>query len=314
MPVSSGESHADTLGRELKLHGQPDFPAACYAPSFPADDIPPHWHEEIEFILVEKGRLRIYAESVNLVLEEGAGVFINANILHTAVNDGAPARIHSVVASPSLIGGNGDSVFWKKFLDPLLNDISHPFVILERDVPWQAKVLEHIGKVWTLLAETAPGYEIHARNFLSLVVLELSAHRDNVPSAAMPEKRMVKERRLKTMLEYIHTYYSEDISVVQIAAAASVSKSECLRCFKSGLGVSPMQYVIHHRLKRAAGYLKTTGWPVSEIGMKCGFMEMGYFAARFKEAFGFTPSEYRRRASAVRRRNTCTPGNVKSGI
>jgi hypothetical protein len=44
----------------------------------------------------------------------------------------------------------------------------------------------------------------------------------------------------------------------------------------------------------AAKYLKSTDWPVSEIGRCCGFQEMGYFASQFRKLFGMTPTAYRK--------------------
>jgi AraC-like DNA-binding protein len=55
-----------------------------------------------------------------------------------------------------------------------------------------------------------------------------------------------------------------------------------------------MQYTKKYRLIMAAGYLKTTAWPISEIGRKCGFQEMGYFAAQFRKTFAMTPTAYRK--------------------
>ena len=112
-------------------------------------------------------------------------------------------------------------------------------------------------------------------------------------------KNFVKEQRLKKMMQYVQTRYSDSITLESIASAASVSSTECMRCFREGLKTSPMQYVRRYRLHKAAEYLRMTNWPVSEVGLRCGFQEMGYFAAQFRDMYGSSPTQYRKKNIAL---------------
>ena len=98
---------------------------------------------------------------------------------------------------------------------------------------------------------------------------------------------------MKQMLEYIRNYLGEEISVGEIARAASISESECIRCFRNTIGVTPIKYVRQLRLQRAAELLKTTDKKIVEIGEECGFQVMSYFSRVFREQFSVTPSQYR---------------------
>lgn len=49
-----------------------------------------------------------------------------------------------------------------------------------------------------------------------------------------------------------------DRSSFLIAASASVSAAECMRCFREGFGMLPVQYLKNYRLLMASTYLKTT--------------------------------------------------------
>lgn len=53
-------------------------------------------------------------------------------------------------------------------------------------------------------------------------------------------KDMIQEQRIQLMMSYIHTYYSEDITIDEIAGAANVSRSECFRCFKEIVRKTPI--------------------------------------------------------------------------
>lgn len=47
--------------------------------------------------------------------------------------------------------------------------------------------------------------------------------------------------------------------------------AECMRCFREGIGMPPVQYLKNYRLLMASTYLKTTDWPVGEIGRRGAF-------------------------------------------
>ena len=95
------------------------------------------------------------------------------------------------------------------------------------------------------------------------------------------------------MLEYIKTHFPEDITLQDIADSASVSKSECIRCFHTVLKTSPVTYLNKYRLQYAAGLLSTTSWKISYICDQCGFRDIGYFSKSFKKMYGCSPSAYR---------------------
>jgi len=102
--------------------------------------------------------------------------------------------------------------------------------------------------------------------------------------------------RIKQMLQYIQDHYAEDVSVDQIAASASISASECLRCFHDMIGTTPNQYLRDRRAQRAAELLCGTGLSVTEIAGQCGFQDGSYFARSFRQVCGCGPTAYRRKA------------------
>ncbi len=98
---------------------------------------------------------------------------------------------------------------------------------------------------------------------------------------------------MKIMLKYIQEHFDEALSVRQIAESVSVSESECMRCFRNTIGITPIAYLKSYRLQCAAELLENTKDPVSDIGGRCGFLEMSYFSRAFRQVYGCTPSQYR---------------------
>lgn len=104
----------------------------------------------------------------------------------------------------------------------------------------------------------------------------------------------ITEERLKQMISYIQTNYSERISLTQIAAASNISKSECMRCFKSMINISPIDYCIEYRISKAKELLENSKISAVEIAQLCGFESPAYFTKTFRLRTKFTPSDYRK--------------------
>ena len=96
------------------------------------------------------------------------------------------------------------------------------------------------------------------------------------------------------MLQYIQEHYGGELTLAKIAESASVSENECLRCFRSMIGSTPIQYVKQLRVQKAAELLVSTNRKISDIGAECGFQEMSYFAKTFRELKGCTPGDFRK--------------------
>lgn len=279
-------------GRELVSHGTPLFPVAFYHDDLERDRVPWHWHDEMEAVVVSAGETTVNAGAHRYVLREGQGFFINSNVLHAAFGTkGTHCRYHSLVFHPRLVGGGIDSIFWQNYLRPLIGS-GPKSVALDGSQPWHRQALEDIEAAWQAGAHDAPGHEFRVRAALSDLVFLLTQH---LPEAAgrATEKTHRDSERIKQMLRHIQANYAEQISVADIARSAMISESEALRCFKSTIGVAPIQYVKRYRVQKAAELLTATDQKIADIGAACGFQDTSYFTRTFREIKGVTPGEYR---------------------
>ena len=105
--------------------------------------------------------------------------------------------------------------------------------------------------------------------------------------------------RMAIFLQYIEQHYKENITLEMLAQSANVSKSECLRCFKSTIQSTPYKYLTEYRLSRAADLLKNTEMPIELIASDAGFAHVSHFGKCFREKTGYSPGKYRD--------NMCTP-------
>lgn len=182
MAASECRVATNAQGRELAEHGSALFPVACYADDLTAEEVAWHWHDELEVLVMLEGRTAVAAGGRRFELKAGEGAFINSGVLHGMRNAGrGPCRFHSLVFHPRLVGGGVDSIFWQKYLQPLLDDKALECVAFGPETPWQARAMQAIETAWQACAGEAPGYEFDVRAGLSRAVGLLAASRNTAP-------------------------------------------------------------------------------------------------------------------------------------
>ena len=88
--------------------------------------------------------------------------------------------------------------------------------------------------------------------------------------------------------------YAERLSVTDLARTAGLSRAHFSREFRRAFGEPPHTYLLTRRLERAAALLRNTDWPVIEVCFAVGLSSVGSFTSSFKQAYGVTPTAYRR--------------------
>lgn len=280
-------------GEELREHGTRLFPAACYLDRLPQDEIPWHWHNELELGIIVSGSAVVEAGSAKYQVHAGEGFFINSNVLHAAVaSDDSVCEIHSVVFHPRAVSGGTDNVIWQKYVKPLVENQAESGIHLIPDTVWHKQALGDIDTVWRLAEKEDFGFEVYIRNALSDILAMLSEHQSGAGKKSFGKEQR-DNARIKEMLTFIQANYDRELTVEEIASACAISTSECIRCFRATISTTPIAYLKSYRLQQAALKLQLSTDKISVIAESCGFQEMSYFAKAFKEVYGCTPSEYR---------------------
>jgi AraC family transcriptional regulator len=115
----------------------------------------------------------------------------------------------------------------------------------------------------------------------------------NENKARAPAPGVRDERRISAALRHIEARVDEPLSIAQLARLAAMSPYHFLRTFRTLVGVTPHQFILHTRMKRAAVSLRRTSENVSAIAFAAGFGDLSTFNRRFQRIFGSSPSAYR---------------------
>ena len=279
-------------GRELITHGTTQFPIAFYNDDLEKLSVAWHWHDEMEAFYVERGETTFFAGGEKYDLHEGQAVFINSNVLHAGRGvRGKSCRYRSMVFHPRLIGGGLESVYWETYLDPIIKK-GPKSLIFDGRKPWHEEAHAAVRAAWEEGISDQPGYEFRVRNALSELIFLIYKNHPVALLKTSP-KNMRDGERIRQMLQFISENYAEPLTMKDIADSASISESECLRCFRSTIERSPIQYLKKYRILKASEMLSGTEEKIGDIAAACGFTDPSYFNRAFKAEKGVTPKEFR---------------------
>lgn len=101
--------------------------------------------------------------------------------------------------------------------------------------------------------------------------------------------------KLKEIINYIDTHYTEKLSLKDIANKYYISYSHLSRIFKEVTHTNFYSYVNGKRLTKAHFLLSTTNLSINEIASILGFCSSSRFIEKFTARFDLTPQEFRNR-------------------
>ncbi len=109
------------------------------------------------------------------------------------------------------------------------------------------------------------------------------------PRPARPEDR----RRAVRAALFLDAQCRDPLTLSRAAAEVGLSPFHFLRLFAEVLGVTPHQYLIRARLRRAARLLADDAMPITEIAFDVGFGDLSNFVRTFRRAAGVPPRAFR---------------------
>jgi AraC-like DNA-binding protein len=219
-------------------------------------------------------------------------------------------RSHELVAGSLLIGFPGaeficthDHVCGDEclsfFFEPELADM-----IGEGTQAWQVGAAPPLAELM-VLGELAQAAVDGASDIGLDEIGQLIAHRlVEVVSGERREAADVTARDRRRAVEaalWIEAHSNLDIELADVARKISVSPFHFLRLFAAVLGVTPHQYLVRSRLRRAARLLTEDDKPVTDVAYDVGFGDLSNFVRTFHRAAGVSPLKFRQASKGMRK-------------
>lgn len=116
---------------------------------------------------------------------------------------------------------------------------------------------------------------------------------DNIFSVPTMSTNDLYIDRLKRQLEL---FPENKFSVEEMAHAALTSKYYFIRRFKQMVGLTPHQFQIQNRIRKAQRLISKAD-TITEVALTTGFCDQSHFIKQFEKHVGLTPSTYKLSAS-----------------
>jgi AraC family transcriptional regulator, glycine betaine-responsive activator len=121
--------------------------------------------------------------------------------------------------------------------------------------------------------------------------------RDQTDQQRLPQPEFVGPgyEHLVEASELMAANIEEPLALLEIAEATGISLRQLERLFHRYYDVTPAQYYLALRLRRARELLAHTSAPIMQVTVACGFQTASHFCKAYRAQFGHSPSDHRRR-------------------
>lgn len=181
-------------------------------------------------------------------------------------------------------------------------DPRHILELMTSDNPFQAQYalqtsdpLYLLDKAQRMHREWQTGSELNqfmARSLFIQFVHEI------IGQLGQPHIQVIPPDPVSQSVRYIEEHYREPISLELLGELLSCSPRQLLRKFRAERNVSPIDYLIGTRLRKAKELLAATDAQLKEIAESVGYSDSYYFSRLFKKHMGVSPAHYREQIRA----------------
>ncbi len=248
------------------------------------------WHDDLQFVVVTKGRVSIDTPLGHRDLPEGSAVFFNSGTPHRVISENGEEHI-SLVFPAKVLGFFPGSSMAERCVDPYIGPNSPLATYFDGTEAWHAKVIEHLlaAAEASLIPDEQGFYQYRTAIEVACAWM---CYIENVGTLRPDKQGRVQNERIRSYIAFIEGHYAERISLKDIAAAGNTSETECVRCFKKALGTTPYAYLLAHRISVAGELIRQGEQSITEIALDTGFGSASHFSKTFKRIMGMSPHAY----------------------
>ena len=239
-----------------------------------------HWHEEVEFVYVKKGKLFLEIDHLRIMLETGMLFVIAGDVPHIYLEIDVESELH--IAKMNI------NKAWRSHYNEISGEIGESAFVTKVDKKLKKKYEEMMFADYnrfTDLYVMGKAFEIFAYIYSGKV-----EHITKVKANIIEPSNLVF--RIK---EYFLANMKEDISLTSLAEHLGISAGYCSKIVKEKTALSFLEYLNFVRLDEAEKLLANTDMKVIEICYEAGFHSIQSFNRNFKKYKGMTPNRYRAR-------------------
>ena len=251
-----------------------------------------HFHNGIEIGRCLGGSGRIYCgESDSFPYCFGDYSILFPQVPHITVNGSEPGSWEYLYMEPRLFlqkDGQDCDTLWQFFYIPQ----KFPVIIKKEQYP---VLYFYISRIFQAFHEKKAMYQRMVHGLLVALCAEmnrLTLTYDKEGSSM--ENSACAHYYIRTALTYIYEHYAEAISIQELSARCCISESHFRRLFRQVVGISPLEYIQHYRIRQACHLIYLNQEPINIIAQQTGYRSLSSFNRQFQQYMHNSPTGYRR--------------------
>ena len=150
-----------------------------------------------------------------------------------------------------------------------------------------------IDKLIRLFRENNPFRLFFIQNTLRELIVRLSQTQAQTSLLSHTSPHL-NTNRFAYVVTYIRENITRALSVEELCDKACLSKSHFFRLFKSEIGVSPAQFILTERIRRAKTILSNPAKSITDACYESGFNSLTHFSSAFRSVEQMCPRQFKR--------------------
>ncbi|MEK5322897.1 AraC family transcriptional regulator [Aeribacillus composti] len=236
-----------------------------------------HTHENTEIFFIQDGQGTFTINQKTIPLIRGDLLLINSFVEHESTSSVDPSfKGFSLSVSNLQLSGLPKGFIIPPERSPVLKAQEHHLTINK-----------YIEDIYEEFNNKEPGSQEITSSLLTTLIIKIlrtlySTNSSNISSISEKVKKYIAEN------------YHRDITLNELANIVYVNPYHLAHTFKNEVGISPIQYLIKHRIEVAKTMLLHTNLTIREIASKVGYPNANYFNLLFKKFTGYSPGKFRK--------------------
>jgi AraC family transcriptional regulator len=128
---------------------------------------------------------------------------------------------------------------------------------------------------------------------MAIVSKLLGSYSAHAKDMARMRRHGLSEFQLRRVHDFVNAHIGYPISLPSLARAAGLSRMHFAAQFRRSTGLSPHDYVLRERVRKAQQILSETRISVLQTALSVGFHTQSHFSTVFKRIVGDTPARWR---------------------
>lgn len=243
-------------------------------------NFPAHFHLELEFLYVIRGRIKVQVGGEYYILNKGDFIIIFPNLVHSYFTESDEKETYLIVLNcvPDILDEYKNTIMFYRPKLPLVRaeklhpDVKHSILAILSMFPYKNQ------------------NRLLIKAYFLLFAAHIWLHLDFEPS----EKLHVSASSATQIVFYLSEHFTEEVTLEKLSRELGINRYTLSRVFSQTIKCSFRNYLHQLRIEHSKKLLNCTDMSIYAIAGECGFGSQQTFNRVFKELSGGTPSEYRR--------------------